>query len=93
MAEQYQLPKPYLPPMPIPPGQTIKEVIEARGMSQLELSRSMVKPEQAIIEIINARKVITKETANQLERVLGLPSYFWLNLERNYHAVLASDRG
>ncbi len=92
MAEQHQLPKPYLPPIPIPPGETIKEVLEARDMSQLELSRRMGKPPQAISEIINAKKAITKETAIQLERVLGLPAYFWLNIERNYQDTLARDQ-
>jgi addiction module HigA family antidote len=72
------------PDVAIPPGETLAEEIEARGMSQSELARQMNRPVQAINEIINGGKAITAETALQLEEVLGIPGSFWVRLEADY---------
>ena len=74
----------YISPIPIPPGATIKEMADIRGMSQTELARRMGRPGQAVSEIINGKKAIIEDTAFQLERVFGQPAEFWLNLERNF---------
>ena len=73
----------------IPPGVMLAEEIEARGMSQRELAERTDRPEQAISEIINGKKAITAETALQLEKVLGVSSAFWTNLEARYQETLA----
>jgi len=65
----------------IPPGETILEIIEDRGWSQVELARRMDRPASAINEIIKGKKTITAETAIELEYVLGMPASFWLRLE------------
>ena len=72
------------PDVAIPPGEILAEELGARGLSQSELARRMNRPVQAINEIVRGRKLITPETALQLEHVLGIPGDFWLRLEANY---------
>ena len=78
------------PDIAIPPGEYLAEEIEARGISQKELSRRMRRPLNAINEIINGKKAITAETALQLEEVMPeIPARFWLNLETDYRLTKA----
>ncbi len=78
------------PDVAIPPGEYLAEEIEARGISQTELARRMGRPVNAINEIINGKKVITAETALQLESVMPeIPARFWLNLETDYQLTKA----
>ncbi len=78
-----------LPNYPIPPGESLKEALEVIGMKQTELARRMDRPIKTINEIIHGKAAITADTALQLERVLGVTSKFWLNLEANYQMVKA----
>ena len=76
----------------IPPGELLEEEIEARGMTQRDLARETGRPPQTINEIIRGRKRITADTALDLERALGTPASFWLNLESNYQLTQARLR-
>ncbi len=82
----------YRPNYAVPPGETLRETIEAYGMSQAELAERTGRPKKTISEIITAKAAITAETALQLERVLGVPASFWNNLERNYQEARARIR-
>lgn len=79
----------YVPEVVSPPGETLHEILEDRGMSQAELAERMGRPKKTINEIVRGKAELTPETALQLERVLGVPSPFWGNLERNYRDNLA----
>ena len=72
------------PDAAIPPGETLAEELEARGMTQIELARSMGRPNQVISEIVRGVKKITPETALQLEEALGIPAHVWTRLEADY---------
>ena len=79
----------FCPNYAIPPGETLRETLDAMGMTQAELAERMGRPKKTINEIISGKAAITAETALQLERVLGIPASFWTNLERNYQETLA----
>jgi HTH-type transcriptional regulator / antitoxin HigA len=79
----------YTPDYVSPPGETLEEILEEKGMSQVELAERTGRPKKTISEIINGKAAITPETALQLERVLGVPASFWNNREREYREVLA----
>src|SRR6266436_4063206 len=79
----------YTPETVTAPGETLAELLEDRGMSQVELAERMGRPKKTISELINGKCEMTPETALQLERVLGTPASFWNNLERNYRDCLA----
>jgi len=81
--------KTYHSDVAIPPGEYLAEVLEARLISQAELSRRMGRPMQAINEIVKGEKVITPETAIQLEQVLGVPAHIWTGMEAEYQLVKA----
>lgn len=77
------------PALPVPPGEYLEEVLEELTLSQAELARRMGRPAQAISEIVRGKKTITAQTALQLEDVLGVPAYIWLNLEAQYQLACA----
>lgn len=79
----------YRPDLVLPPGETLKETLQALDMPQNELAMRMGRPEKTISEIVNAKTIITADTALQLEKVLGIPAGFWLSLESNYRGFLA----
>ena len=76
----------------IPPGDTLADEISARGMSQTELAARLGRPVQVVNEIIHGKKAITDDTALGLEKVLGIPAAFWVNLEQNYRMTRARLR-
>lgn len=79
----------FIPDYAVPPGDTLAEVLEDRGMTQAELAKLMGRPRKTINEIIRGKAAITPETALQLEQVLDIPASFWCSLEMNYRLDLA----
>lgn len=63
-----------------PPGATIKEQLNDRGMSQKEFADRMDMSEKHISKLINGDVQLTPETAVRLEMVLGVPAKFWFSL-------------
>jgi len=57
----------YNPDYVYPPGDTLLEVLEERGMTQTELAERIGRPKKTINEIINGKAAITPETALQLD--------------------------
>lgn len=79
----------YCPDEVSPPGETLLEVLEERGISQAELAERTGRPRKTINEIIKGKASITPETSLQLERVLGIPANFWNAREAHYREFLA----
>lgn len=73
----------------IPPGATIREQLENRGMSQKEFALRMDMSEKHISHLINGKVELSKDVALRLESVLGLPASFWNNLEAIFREQLA----
>ncbi|MGO9663690.1 MAG: HigA family addiction module antitoxin [Polyangia bacterium] len=67
-----------------PPGEFIREELEARGWTQGVLAEVMARPERTISEIISGKRAITPETARGLSAALGPSPGYWLNLEGAY---------
>ncbi len=82
----------YQPTTVSPPGRTLADLLEERGMSQAELARRMGRPEKTISEIVNGKAAITPETALQLESVFDVPAGFWIAREANYREFLARSK-
>jgi HTH-type transcriptional regulator / antitoxin HigA len=77
----------------VPPGATLKQTIEAKGISQAELSLRTGLAEKTISQIINGPTPITYDTAEKLEMALRVPARFWNNRESMYReALLRTER-
>ena len=76
----------------IPPGEHLREELEARGLTQKELARLMGRPPQVVSEICRGKREITANIALDLERALETPAYIWMNLEAQYQLRLARQR-
>jgi len=70
------------------PGDTILETLEYMHMTQAELATRMGRTAPKINDIISGKEPITLNTALQLEKVLGIDAYFWLNREVQYREKL-----
>lgn len=77
------------PDFAIPPGETLKEVMESLEMSQKELATRTGLTVQTINRIFKGEQPITYETANRLELSTGVPARMWNNLEAQYREQLA----
>jgi len=73
----------------IPPGATIREQLENRGMSQKEFALRMGMSEKHISRLINGKVELTPDVALRLESVLGLPASFWNHMESMYREQLS----
>ncbi|MBN9287578.1 MAG: XRE family transcriptional regulator [Gammaproteobacteria bacterium 39-13] len=78
----------YIPSSVSPPGDTLAELLNEKGMSQKEFAERCGRPEKTINEIIKGKAAITPETALQFERVLGAPAEFWNTRETHYREYL-----
>jgi HTH-type transcriptional regulator / antitoxin HigA len=67
-----------------PPGDFIREELEARGWTQSDLAAILGRPFQAVNAIVNGKKTITPKMARQLEAALGPSAEFWMNLQISY---------
>ena len=68
----------------IHPGETIKEILEDRNMTQDELAIRTGYSSKHISEIISGKKNISSKFANSLEYVFNIPTEFWINLQGIY---------
>jgi addiction module HigA family antidote len=67
-----------------PPGDFLREELEARGWTQADLAKILGRPRRLIGEIIEGKRAITAETAWGLGDAFGVDPQFWLNLESAY---------
>jgi HTH-type transcriptional regulator / antitoxin HigA len=76
-----------------PPGEFLREELEARGWSQVDLAEILGRPAKLVNDIIAAKRAITPETAQGLAEALGTSPELWMNLEAQYqlHRAKPSD--
>ena len=79
----------YQPDYAVSPGEVLAAELELREMTQQELAKRTGLTPKHIVAITKAKSAITPETAIKLERALGMPVQYWLNLESQYQEVLA----
>ena len=77
---------------PIHPGETLREDLDALGMSAAELARRIEVPTNRITEILNGRRAVTGDTALRLGRFFGTSGEFWINLQKLYELRLAERK-
>ena len=71
-----------------PPGKTIEEILEVRGLSLDAFAIKMNKSADYVINLINGYIEISIEIAKELELILGASSTFWINRDIQYRETL-----
>jgi len=71
------------------PGATIADLLEERGMTQVDLAKRTGLSAKHINQLLKGQATISEETALKFEQVLGSTARFWLNLESQYREHLA----
>lgn len=73
-----------LPAEIFPPGEFLREELEAREWSQQALADILERPPRLISELIAGKRAITAETAKGLSDAFNTSPDYWMNLESQY---------
>ena len=71
--------------IPTPPGDVLKDELEARGISQRAFAKSVGMSYSVLNEILNAHRGLTTTTALLFEAALGLPADALLAIQTKYN--------
>jgi len=74
----------FVPDYCSPPGDTLREAIAQRSMTQSDLADRLGMSRKHVGGILDGKAPISPETALKLERVLGMPARFWNAREQQY---------
>jgi addiction module HigA family antidote len=75
--------------VPIHPGRILRRELRARNLSANALARALRVPSGRIVDILNAKRSISAETALRLGRYFGNDPQFWVNLQAQYDLAVA----
>jgi len=75
---------PYRPDYAVPPGETLRDTLEALDMTQADLARRTGLSTKHINQLVQGAVALTPDTALALEHVTGVPARLWNSLEANY---------
>ncbi len=73
-----------IPAEVFPPGEFLKDELDARGWTQVEFAEIIGKDTRLIHEVINGKRSVTPETAIIFADALGTTPELWMNLESQY---------
>ncbi|MGH3164489.1 MAG: helix-turn-helix domain-containing protein [Trebonia sp.] len=76
----------------LPPGDTLLELLEERGMSQRDLARRTGLSPKHVNKLLHGLVPLSADVAVRLERVTGLSANFWNRREANYRSDLERIR-
>jgi HTH-type transcriptional regulator/antitoxin HigA len=74
------------------PGEFVKDELEARGWSQVDLAEILGRSPRLVSEIVSGRRQITPQTASGLADAFGTDPQFWMNLESAYQLSKVGQR-
>lgn len=82
---------PFEPDHAVPPGDTLREVLDDLDMSQAELARRTGLSTKTVNLISQGVAPLSHETALLLEKVTGVPARAWNRLEAQWQEQLARE--
>ena len=80
-----------VPAVAFPPGDYIKEALDARRWTQDEFAEIIGRTPRFVGELVNGEKAITPRTAKELAAAFGTSAILWLNLEAAYRLHHSQD--
>jgi HTH-type transcriptional regulator/antitoxin HigA len=81
-----------MPAEVFPPGEFLRDELEARGWSQTEFAEIIGREHRVVNELILAKRAVTPETAIELGAALGTSAQLWMNLETAYQLSKVTPR-
>ena len=85
----------FVPSEPFPPGEYLKDELDARGWTHEDLASVVGISRRQVINLIQGKSGITPDTAHALAEAFGQNAQTWMNLQVSYELALAAqkDRG
>ena len=77
---------------PIHLGETLREDLDALGMSAAALARRIKVSEKRIREVLEGRRPVSGDMALRLGRFFATSGEFWLNLQKLFELRLAEQK-
>src|SRR6266852_4411225 len=74
-----------------PPGEFIREELEARGWTQEDLADIMGRQSSIISGLVNAKRAVSPDVASDLAAAFGTTAQFWMNIE-TAHQLFTESR-
>ena len=79
-------------PIAVHPGEILQEMLDERGISQVELARHLKTDVARINEICRGRRGVSAQMAVLLGRSFGTSAGLWLNLQKNWELSQVDPR-
>ena len=76
----------------VPPGETLRELLEEQGLSQRDLARRADLSPKHVNKLLQGLVPLSADVAVRLERVTGTPARIWNRLEADYRSDLERIR-
>src|SRR5258708_2053366 len=70
----------------VPPGETLRELLDEKGISQRELARRADLSPKHVNKLLQGLVPLSADVAMRLERVTGTPARIWNRLEADYRS-------
>jgi HTH-type transcriptional regulator / antitoxin HigA len=75
-----------------PPGEFIKEELDARGWTQEDLAEIIGRQSSVISGLINGKRAVSPDIASDLASAFGTTAQLWMNLESAYQLFIESHQ-
>jgi HTH-type transcriptional regulator/antitoxin HigA len=76
----------------VPPGETLRELLDEQGLSQRDLARRAELSPKHVNKLLQGLVPLSADVAVRLERVTGTPARIWNRLEADYRSDLERIR-
>jgi HTH-type transcriptional regulator/antitoxin HigA len=75
----------YIPPEPIHPGSILNDQMELLELTFDDLASKTGIAKSVLLKIINEELDITPEIAQKLEKIFGITTDLWIDLQNKYY--------
>ena len=82
----------FIPAEAFPPGEFLRDEMEARGWTQTEFAEMIRRPPRLVNEIIAGKRAISPETARDFSEAFGTSAQLWMNLETAWQLSKVAPR-
>jgi len=81
--------------VPVPPhaGEVLREILEQRGISQIQAADSLGMSRGHLNSIINGHNPISADLKLKLQDLLDVPTQHWTRVQEQHHRFTDSDEG